>query len=254
MTDPSLLTFSSTHPGIAPLTVRTNPNSILWSYNLNTVTFPTYGGAVTQILSVNIDDIEVTGQVGSYTELEEIYKWFIRHLQISTSGRDQQSLPPGNETLGGMGYAYSEQPIDMLYPARGWTFQILPKSLPGFRYAFDSVAPEWKLVAAVYRPDTDFANLILDDNHFDLVARDLQVGTFAEVSSDLLADDWLKFSARDDSLAQNLEDPADYYLSLLPKYVRGDLGTLGSLQYSGPNLSGGTGSSTTTTKAPARNG
>jgi len=43
---------------------RTNPNSIRWSYKLNTNVDQTYGGRVVQLLSANVDDLVVTAEAG----------------------------------------------------------------------------------------------------------------------------------------------------------------------------------------------
>jgi hypothetical protein len=39
------------------LTVDTGLDEASWSYNLNTVAFPTYGGEVVQILSCNVGEL-----------------------------------------------------------------------------------------------------------------------------------------------------------------------------------------------------
>src|ERR1700756_4895448 len=61
----------SQFPGICTLTwngstlqFRTNPNSIEWTYTLNTKVENTYGGRVIQILSTKIDDLTVTVECG----------------------------------------------------------------------------------------------------------------------------------------------------------------------------------------------
>lgn len=47
-----------------PFTLRTSPYNVNWTYNINTATYDTYGGQVVQILSVNVDDLIIDGQIG----------------------------------------------------------------------------------------------------------------------------------------------------------------------------------------------
>lgn len=61
----------SVHRGVASLShngrvlrFRTNPNSVWWSYRLNTFEEPTYGGRVIQILSTSIEDLVVKVDCG----------------------------------------------------------------------------------------------------------------------------------------------------------------------------------------------
>lgn len=138
---------SFSHPLMTrPLLIDTKPDQITWNYGLNTSVYPTFGGEVVQILSVYFDDMTVAGTVSSYAELEAIYSWFIAYMQYATQGRSDPS--------------FDQHPVTFQYPQRGWTFQIWPKALPGFRYARDVVAPTWKLVAAVKEPDATMADQI----------------------------------------------------------------------------------------------
>jgi hypothetical protein len=66
--------FSYTHPDPDPalgkqpanrtLTLRLNPTSVAWTYNVNTQSFDTYGGQVIQVLSVSINSLTIEGQLG----------------------------------------------------------------------------------------------------------------------------------------------------------------------------------------------
>lgn len=135
------------HPKIAgDLLVYVNPDQIKWAYGLNVQSYPTYGGEVVQILSVYWDDMGIQGTVSTYAEMENIYRWFIGYMQQATQGRDK----PG----------YDQHPVTFVYEPRGWQFSIWPKSLPGFRYGRDVVAPTWQVVAAVKEPDATFADQI----------------------------------------------------------------------------------------------
>lgn len=147
MADKIKVIFS--HPSIKnDLNLNINPDSIVWSYRLNTQNYPTFGGEVVQILSMFIDDIQITGTTSSYAQMEKIYKWFVAYMQRATQGKTQ---------------AYDTTPVTFFYPARGWKFLIQPKSVPGFRYGKDVVAPSWSVTAAVVEsPDSFEATLKTD--------------------------------------------------------------------------------------------
>ena len=62
-------------PVIVPqsLTFPFSPNDLNWNYKINKLTRDTYGGRVTQLLSVKIDTMVVTGDCGSRTNLMAFY-------------------------------------------------------------------------------------------------------------------------------------------------------------------------------------
>lgn len=135
------------HPRVIPnqLAISVRPDQVTWAYGLNTAVYPTYGGEVVQILSVFFDDMTIAGTVGSYAEMERIYQWFIAYMQAASQGTS--NIP-----------SHDQVPVSFYYPERNWHFQIWPKSLPGFKYGRDVVAPTWKVVAAVKEPDATFAD------------------------------------------------------------------------------------------------
>lgn len=139
--------ISFSHP-LSPedLYIYINPDQVTWAYGLNTQTYPTYGGEVVQILSVYFDDLTIRGTTGSVAELEHIYSWFISYMQNATQGTAHP--------------IYNQQPVVFNYYERNWTFNIWPKSLPGFRYGRDVVAPTWTLVAAVKEPEVSFSGAV----------------------------------------------------------------------------------------------
>lgn len=142
-------TVRFTHPSLdTDLVIETGANEITWGYNLNTVSYPTYAGEVVQVLSVNIDDLEIVGEVKSYTKMEEIFRWFLLYMQKATQGNG--------------GDAYIEYPVKMEYPHRGWTMFIKPKSLPALRYGRDVVIPSWQVSAHVEDPDPEQRTLAID--------------------------------------------------------------------------------------------
>lgn len=123
------------------LTVNSGLEEASWSYNLNCVTFPTYGGEVVQILSCNIGELTLAGALPSYRAMERIYSYFAYYLQIATQGRNKD---PKTGTT-----SYNQTPMTFTYPERGWTFKIMPTALRKFRYSQDTVSPTWGLVAHI---------------------------------------------------------------------------------------------------------
>ncbi len=119
------------------LSVLTGANSITWGYGLNTVTYPTYGGEVVQILSAYMEDLNIVGDVVNYEMMEDIYAWFVTYLNVATAG------------------GYDEDVVTMSYPHRQWILQIRPKSLPGLKIGRDVVAPSWSMTAAIIEGDPD---------------------------------------------------------------------------------------------------
>ena len=57
-----------------------SPNDLEWSYTLNKVSYDTYGGRVTQLLSVKIDQMSLQADAGSRQNLMNIYT-IIKQLQ-----------------------------------------------------------------------------------------------------------------------------------------------------------------------------
>jgi hypothetical protein len=164
------------------LTIPSGLDEASWGYNLNCVTFPTYGGEVVQILSCNIGELQIGGTLPSYLAMERVYSFFAYYLQIATQGRSKD--PTSGKT------SYNQIPITFSYPERGWTFQIMPTSLRKFRYAADVVAPSWGLTAHIVDHSEDLHSIkeftkhqVLDEflkadsEQFDLEGR---IGFLAE--------------------------------------------------------------------------
>jgi hypothetical protein len=153
------------HPGITsgPLLVKVKPEQITWAYGLNTKNYSTFGGEVVQILSMYVDDLVVSGTVGTYKEIEAIYGWFINYMNIATQGHKSNAE------------GYDTRPVTMYYPHRQWKFSIYPKSMPGFRYGRDVVAPSWQLSAAVSEYPDSLENQIISNKMF---AGEAKAGNF----------------------------------------------------------------------------
>lgn len=244
-----------THPNRkvgGPLRVSVRPNEIVWSYGLRTAKYPTYGGEVVQILSCYFDDMTISGNVGSYRELERIYKWFIEYIQLATQGER------------GAG-SYDTRPVVMKYPERGWTFRIYPRALPGFKIGRDVVAPEWKMTAAVAEPDQQFKLKTLDHAQKKLVESEGDVKLFGKVTGDIGFEEGDPFR---DPLAggsktarkRNRQEPfrndyqkiSDFYNNLIPSYLANDFDDLAA-DYSKPAYTaGGRSQSTATQQNQAR--
>jgi hypothetical protein len=216
------LTFH--HPSIAhDLAVKVKPDQIVWSYGLNTKNYPTFGGEVVQILSMYVGDLNIKGMVGTYKEIEEIYSWFISYMQNATQGRK------GEES-------YDTRPVIMNYPHRQWTFEIYPKSIPGFRYGKDVVAPTWELTAAVSEYSDSFKDSILSQEMF---AGEAQAGGFEPFGTVTGGFDYKEnnpWSGPTDADTTKKENKkiADHYNNLIKSYLEKDWSSI-EADYSVPN-------------------
>lgn len=221
-----------THPRISSsLKVQVNPNQIEWSYGLNTVNYPTYGGEVIQILSCYIDDMTITGNVKSYAKMEQIYRWFIDYIQLATQG------------LKGVG-RFNVQPVSMFYKPRGWNFQIYPTRLPGFRYGRDVIAPEWTVQAAVVDPDQNLQEHIMTQAEIQSAYGNLQLFGKATAEIGYESDDPFRTPDvqnvdKDKKLKKGTTSRndygklADWYNNLIPAYLNNDFDDL-TADYSKP--------------------
>lgn len=131
------------HKALGTLDVNTGANLFSWAYKLNTQSFPTYDGEVVQILSAYIDNLTIEGQVRNYSEMENIYTYFIKYFKIATQGNGK--------------IQYNEDLMKVVYAERGWSMKIRPISTPGLHYGRDVVTPMWRLEAAIIEPDPDHA-------------------------------------------------------------------------------------------------
>lgn len=221
-----------THPDIdlPSLRVAVKPDSIFWSYGLNTANYPTYGGEVVQILSVYFDDLEITGMIQGYPELEKIYRWFIRYFQLATQGNSGRG-------------SYNTDPVIMNYPERQWSFRLYPKSLPGFKYGRDVVVPQWKVVAAVDEPNAhspgSLSSLIISDTTQKFIESE-GIQLFGKATAEIgfnrtdpfsgyTPQDYKKGTVRD--AYGKLAD--SYTKTFLPSYLTGDFKDL-TADYSKP--------------------
>lgn len=106
------------------LPFRTNPNSINWTYTLNTKVEETSGGRVIQILSVKMDDLVVTAEAGrgGWDYVEQV-GLFMRDMMV-------------NQRSGEAGV--------FEYPNRGWKFRVYAAAFP-FKDSWTDIAKEFTL-------------------------------------------------------------------------------------------------------------
>jgi hypothetical protein len=100
---------SITH-GSKSLVFRTNPNSIMWSYKLNTQVENTYGGRVVQILSTSMEDLKVVIEcgIGGWNYSMKVTE-FMRDMFV-----DQRAGEPGR----------------FRYTTRGWDMKVYAAGIP----------------------------------------------------------------------------------------------------------------------------
>lgn len=209
---------------IGDLQIFTGIDEIEWGYNLNVARYPTYGGEVVQVLSCFIDDLTIGGTLQTYDYMEQVYGYFIAFFQQASQGKVSTDG-------GGL---FNQEPIVMTYPHRGWTFHIIPTSLPGFRYGLEVVTPEWRIQAHVLDQDAPEdlteaivteaqikANVGSTDPNFDQ-SFGLE-GKIRFVDENPFSDPWtdhgVQFSAE---RKKRYDELADWYTSLLPSYLEGD--------------------------------
>lgn len=213
----SEITFHHPSPQIpSDLTISVKPESIIWGYGLNTANFPTYGGEVVQILSMYVDDLKISGMVGSYKELEQIYGWFINYMQVATQGHGGK---PG----------YDATPVEMTYHHRNWKFMIYPKALPGFQYGRDVVAPTWNLVAAVSEFSDNFQDAVLSERGESIQSDpEGNFDPFGTVTAEIGYNEYNPWSGPTDEkykpgMAKDSYDKvADWHNHLIPSWLSGD--------------------------------
>lgn len=72
--------YLANNQGTIVLNLPFSPNDLQWSYTLNKVSYDTYGGRVTQLLSVKIDQMSLQADAGSRQNLMNTYAG-IKQLQ-----------------------------------------------------------------------------------------------------------------------------------------------------------------------------
>lgn len=204
------------HPAMPrSLILYVNPNQITWDYGLNTANFPTYGGEVVQILSMFFDDMTIAGEVRGYHDIERIYRWFARYIQIATQGSQGEG-------------SYDVRPVNFYYPERGWHFKIYPKAMPGFRLGRDVVVPSYTIKAAVAEPDDSFKSNLLSEAQFNAAHKD-EFDTFGTATAAIGFREDNPFSGptsdvfkKPETLKEGNKELADWFNNLIPAYLKSD--------------------------------
>lgn len=163
------------------LTINTGADQFVWDYELNLQTYPTYGGEITQILSAMIGDLTIAGTTGKYSNLEEIYQWFLTVLNAVTEGVRGSSGPTGEAA----NTSFAE-PLTVEYPERGWSFTGYPKSLPGYKINRDDSAATWQIVIAVQESDQSVEQMIVDEAQMKALANNFKyIDRFGKMSGNV---------------------------------------------------------------------
>lgn len=132
--------------GVATLThgsnvlrFRTNPNSIKWTYTLNTHVEETYGGRVVQILSTKIENLTVTADSGRGG-------WPYLY-QVATFFRDLL-----NDQRDGAAAIFN-------YPGRNYVLKVYASAFP-FKDAYDDVPKEFTMS---FKVQEDVSGIVTSD-------------------------------------------------------------------------------------------
>lgn len=192
------------------LVVPTGANMITWGYGLNTVTYPTYGGEVVQILSAYLTDMSIGGDVQSYYHMEDIYIWFLVYMNIATQGPTAAGQPGKS--------SFNEEPITMFYPHRQWSFSIRPKSLPGLHMGIDVVAPTWQMTAAVIEADPEVEAFTLKGAMEGL--EQIQNGLGFEEENPFSSPSGKKYDSK--YVLEADQADADWFNKIIDSYSKGD--------------------------------
>lgn len=228
------------HPDIGELIVNTGVNEVSWGYRLNTANFPTYGGEVVQILSCFVDDIEISGTLQNYQDMETVYGYFLNYMKHASAGGDRNQVP-----------------LTFEYLTRGWSFSIMVNQLPGYRKALDVIAPTWQLSAFIVDPGDDVAQLSAliineaqiktavgsDDPDFD---QNFGLeGKIRYIDQNPFSDPWAdptNGSKYGQNRFKSFEETEDQFTKMLPSYLNGDFdsifGDLGSKPIFNPSGTG----------------
>lgn len=224
------------HDYVGDLVIDNGINSAQWGYNLNSQTYPTYGGEVVQILSVYIDHVTLQGTCATYRQIEAIYSYFAAYLQTATQGKSG-SPKVGDSTTSG---AYNLSPVKFHYPERNWVFDIYPQSVPGFRYGREVVAPTWQMMAFVIddSPDLD----LIKSGLKALAVTKMQNGDVLSINSEISpesgnpdTDPWETYLGTGAQAQATIQQYATYYNNILSSWSNDDFSSLTLGLGSNPN-------------------
>jgi hypothetical protein len=246
-----------THSYIGNLQIDTGIDLASWAYGLNTVSYPTYGGEVVQILSVYIDDLTLTGMVSTYAQLEAIYSYFTAYMIAATQGKKPVPNPSS-------GSSYNLDPMYFHYPERNWTFKTYLQEAPGFMYDLETAAPQWQAKFQVVDDSPDLsiikegikgaavANInagLVGSGAAQSILGNQEIKITGEISpafGDPNTDPFETFDENAKLEQQDITQYADYYNTLIPSYMQGDFSNLTGVVASQPNFGLKSGNSTPT--------
>jgi hypothetical protein len=180
-----------------PLYIHTGANEIKWSYHLNTVSYPTYGGEVIQALSTYVGPITISGNTVDNVQQKKIADWFRRYMLFAGY------------------YGRTEEPILFEYPERGWSFWMQVTDYPDFHYAVDEIAIPWSVTGEIFQDNG--LNTIATYTH-STFTESLMRANLQEVG----------FNAHDPRIDPNLNPAVNYHTMgdnfqrLIASYTAGD--------------------------------
>jgi len=141
--------------GSQQLSFPFSPNNINWNYTLNKLSFDTYGGRVTQILSVKIDTMTVQADAGSRANLMALFAGLkqMQTNQIETRAPIKFVVPSNTSDLsktmlgnGGLtfwvwfkGISIGWDPTTVTYPFN-LTFEVQDSSYAGYENGVNGYA------------------------------------------------------------------------------------------------------------------
>lgn len=267
-TVPDINPAKGAQPGTYRLNLRHDPYNVEWSYNVNTAQYDTYGGQVIQVLSVNIDQLVIEGQLGREGAFG-VKKAAIKTRdprwggQVSRGGfvtRDTAEqfdyngvAYPGLHAMveffreyfarasqGGDSQApgqYLQIPMTLTYGAgpfaegtRQWS--VTPVNFPSFKRSNANFAPEWRIECQVVQADRSIATI---EKQAAIARLQQAIGWKAKNPwSDPLADP----STSTSDITSRI---VSQFRNLLPKFTEGDLENMIWENISVPNATGQTG-------------
>jgi hypothetical protein len=152
------------------LTLLIPPDQITWKYSLRTKVIDTYGGQVVQILGVQIDDFNLSGQIptGAWgksqaspsSEIIDNLEPYAYYPDSSGSKLKNSSYAVKNGLVHVANffrdfftektqYSYSVKNMLFQYPHYGWNIPIIPLQFPQVKIANTEIFPQWQLQCSV---------------------------------------------------------------------------------------------------------
>ncbi len=128
--------------------LRVNPNEMRWNFSMKMADQAAVGGKVVQILGVRMSDITLRGQFSpdrargdreAWEQAERFRQW------VKNTSRAYAESP-------------TTPPIRLVYPPRGWDFEVYIKSVTPYEVTIQNIAPTWELTLF---PVGDGANRVI---------------------------------------------------------------------------------------------